>query len=146
MWVVLVVVNTTSRITGRPKSPVPVLRGDDVFQICLREELERKSDFTPVPETYIRKCGSNGQIGSKDIQSKSTGKPWKALLSKQNWIYCSIFVQDSGLVENNEVCPVRGVREERLAEEREVLCVPDISVVDSSKHCNAEYIPYETVE
>ena len=110
MWVVLVVINAASRITSRPESPVPV-PSDDVFQICPYKELERRSDFTPVPETYMRKCGSDGQIGSKDIHCKSAGKPWKALLSKQNWIYCSVFVEDSGLVENNEVCPVRGVRE-----------------------------------
>jgi hypothetical protein len=68
------------------------------------------------------------------------------LLGEQDRIDLPILVEDSSVVEHDEVSPVRRIYKQRVTEKLKVLGVPNIAVIASRECSNAKNISYKAVE
>jgi hypothetical protein len=68
------------------------------------------------------------------------------MLGEQDRIDLPILVEDSSVVEHDEVGPVRCTYKQRLREKLKVLGVPDVVVIASRECFNTKNISYKAVE
>ena len=132
--------------TGLPEPVVPRRWTENALDVGVRSEPPGSGNVVVVPQEHVSECGGDGEVGAEDVGSVCGREVRNTELFEGGLVENVVRVEDCGLVVLRENGGVGGVGEQKLGQEGEILGIPDVHVVNSHEHADAEEIADQVVD